>query len=1114
MSAIEIRIDGVDITDDVVIKQASFQSMVNGSAGPARLRVKDVGQTYNFNTGDSLTLDVDSTRVWGGYVMGARKIYALAVIDTSPPYPLTRMWEITGADYNVLFNKRIVWKESDPTGKLNFRYDADTYDDTIIDDIFDNYLTIGGDGLTRTGVERIAKAILDVPGKTHHGSVASASYTWKQMMDRVARATGGVYYISPSKVLTYVDVETATSSYDLTDTPTDGNDIGYQSFTLLENGSDLVNDMFVWGAGTGSNAVVFSRTQDSASITAHNRWQLGLFTGGLFRQASADIIADSYVYGTPQSHRGGKDDAVSFTARVFEPVFTAGQVVDVSCGIFDYSDALPIRSMTVTFASPTEAIFDLVLGHLIDIPVGISEFRNFPPFVPGGIDIGDPICPPGWIRSPSGQCIPPTFDGGECDESICGITDTFTRTVASGLGTGDAGYTWDAFGDMSVDGSRAVLEVAGSATSAGLSQLPYFNTVSVTTQITGTGSDTTFIYMAEGADFIEADFQADGYLLLYDASNLTGVNTTLGFGASTLTRMRLDVVANVVNLYVWEDGDPEPTTPTLSLTDTGFSYQTTSWNELFLGGFGGTHIVYFDDLSIDGINRCTAVQFDDFNRTVSGGLGVASPSGHTWTTVFATNVAGVNGSAAYAQGTGAASSIRADTTGTEWASDFVMTARIRTTFVPTSAAAVDVIWRFILFSTSGSDSAQVEVDLGGTGSTLYKVTYEDEIGGVETTEVVQLSSWTTGTYTVEWDTTEGVRVWLDARPSTPTIAVVTGPFIRENLGVLIQSTTTASVASIDFIDFDYTGRPCYVCGDLLLEADEFDRTVSLGETWGTSEFLGTPAWEDGSVLTTNTASVSGGLARMVTTNSFPNASTIQRITDFDIQTPVDLVTKFILHPTDGTAAPSLSMRLLDSSGNFVVIWSAQTSLNPDPTTRFLTIGGSNATESFDSFIEGFPLANIEYTVRFSIRDSLLRIRLWESADPEPPAWDIALPIAADIVSTLNADNTFTVVAGGTNMGNGSYCYIDFIKFLDCEPVLPAPFLPVTGPMCETLAHSVTSDTFATSRAFLSGSLQVWVNGLQQSGFTFDSTLGEFTLTGSIEPTDILRVCYQANGDPI
>lgn len=412
MSTISIKVSDVDITDDVVIKDASFQSLVNGSPGSARLRVKDVGQTYDFNTGDSLTLDVDSVRVWGGYVIGAKKVYALSVIDTTPHYPLTRLWEITGVDYNILFNKRIVWKESDPTGKLDFKYEADTYDDTIINDIFDNYLTIDDDDLTRTGVERIAKAILDVPGKTHHGSVASASYTWKQMMDRVARATGGVYYISPTRVLTYVDVETATSSYDLTDTPTDGNDVGYQGFTLLENGSDMVNDMFVWGAGTGSDSVVSSRTQDSASIAEHHRWQLGLFTSGLFRQASADIIADSYVYGTPQSHRGGKDDAVSFTIKVFEPRFTAGQVVDVTCGIFDYADALPIRSMTTTFASSRDAIFELVLGHLIDIPVGITEFRNYPPVDP---EDKDP-CPPGWTRGPSGQCIPPPVDDDVCDE--------------------------------------------------------------------------------------------------------------------------------------------------------------------------------------------------------------------------------------------------------------------------------------------------------------------------------------------------------------------------------------------------------------------------------------------------------------------------------------------------------------------------------------------------------------------------------------------------------------------------------------------------------------------------------------------------------------------------
>ncbi len=421
MSTVVIRIDGTDVTDDVIIRGASFTSLVNGVTGQAVLRVKDVGQTYDFISGGSLTLDVDSVRVWGGYILSAKKVYALEVVDTVT-LPIPRVWEIVGGDYNTLFNKRIVFKESDPTGKINFSYSVDTYDDTIIDDIFDNYLDISGDSLTRTGVQRIAKATLDIPGQSSAGLIASAGMTWKQTMDRIQRATGGVYYIDASRDLKYVDVETSTSSYTLTDQPSGAFDVGYQSFNILRNGSDLVNDMFVWGAGDGSSSYVFSRTEDSSSIAEHGRWQLPLVTGGLFRQASADIIADSYVYGTPQSHRGGKDEAITFTARLFEPKFAAGDVVDVVNGIFSYSDALPVRRMTTTFQSPTDPIFDILLSHAIDQPVSLFEWMipRIPWLDPGGIDIWVPPIPP----------IDSTTCPTGCLLASCAYDD-FVRTVSA-----------------------------------------------------------------------------------------------------------------------------------------------------------------------------------------------------------------------------------------------------------------------------------------------------------------------------------------------------------------------------------------------------------------------------------------------------------------------------------------------------------------------------------------------------------------------------------------------------------------------------------------------------------------------------------------------------------
>lgn len=522
MSVVELLYDGVDIIADVLIAEASFTALVNGNPGPCTFRVKDPNHTYEFITGKEIILKVDGRNMWGGYSNRARKVYPLSAMDTESPPAVVRYWAIDGVDYNILFSKRIIFKQDDPAGKLSWLYSAATYDDTIINDLFDNYLFLDDDGLTRTGVQRIGHAVLDIPGTAavDKGMIASAGFTWKEAMDSIARATGGVYYIDPDKDLHYVDAGDVTNDNYLTDTPADGGEgssgtasltwrdypiaewqantaytddpftpgnsfvrdpgtndvyfvqgngtsgatepiwdnpvvdndlvwylmsqtwestqeygpgdivipttgnnghiymvedavgsapagdepeptwptdggtvfvewdydippgpdgVGYQGFTLLEDGTALINDMMVWGAGSGSAEYVFSRSTDTDSITLHGLWQASLVTAGLYRQTSADIVSASYVYGTPQSLRGAKDNAQSFSCRIFDPRFRVGEVVYIDNWIYGFHLPLPIRRMAITFVSPTEPIFDIILSNEIDLPIDIYEFA-FPPF--------------------------------------------------------------------------------------------------------------------------------------------------------------------------------------------------------------------------------------------------------------------------------------------------------------------------------------------------------------------------------------------------------------------------------------------------------------------------------------------------------------------------------------------------------------------------------------------------------------------------------------------------------------------------------------------------------------------------------------------------------------
>lgn len=224
-------------------------------------------------------------------------------------------------------------------------------------------------------------------------------------------------------------------------------DIGVRDVEISYDGGDLRNDVMIWGAGQGSAVPVFKRVQDAASITDHGRWQVGMLNQAVWRQATVDRIANSHVYGSPQSKRGGKDDAVAVRCTTFDPRFRVGHKVTFRSEVFDYADVLPIRAMEVDFPTAFNPRFNLTLSHEIDAPWNTYEFWmptwnwNLPPLPPlGGIDIDlDGIDVD--IGGPGG--LPPQ---NPCNEIVlCCVTDTFTRT-ASTWGTTDTGDTWSQSG--------------------------------------------------------------------------------------------------------------------------------------------------------------------------------------------------------------------------------------------------------------------------------------------------------------------------------------------------------------------------------------------------------------------------------------------------------------------------------------------------------------------------------------------------------------------------------------------------------------------------------------------------------------------------------------------
>ena len=387
MSTIVIRVNGYDITPDVVLEDAKFTSQASGAApGMCWFRLKDKNNSYTFVVGSMLTLDIDGVRVWGGWIQNVsrqfffpytgasgigskqlKKGVVVPCIGVATETP--RAWVIEGIDYNILFRKRYCSNKANRPDMELKSWAAGTHDDVQIRYLCQYHLDLEGDGLDCTSMVEY----VGTPNPDARGNSYGASWSWEDAMNAISNYPGAIYYIDAQKRLVYTDVDTISAAYGLSDVPGVGQ-LGYRDMEILYNGSNLMNDALVWGVGQGSDKTKFKRVRDTTSMNSHGLWQVGDFRSDMWRQASVDRRANGFVYGSPQNKRGGKDDAVSVIATLFEPAFSAGQKVDFHSNVFGYSDVIPIRQMTVTFPTTTDAKFDLMLSHNIDQPWNTSEF--------------------------------------------------------------------------------------------------------------------------------------------------------------------------------------------------------------------------------------------------------------------------------------------------------------------------------------------------------------------------------------------------------------------------------------------------------------------------------------------------------------------------------------------------------------------------------------------------------------------------------------------------------------------------------------------------------------------------------------------------------------------
>src|SRR6478736_10451847 len=142
-SEVVIQYDGTDITNKVLFSTARFESQMAALPGTFEFTVKDDEQQFQFVAGKEITLDIDGVRCWGGYNFQPREMFAFPVDKVVDPATVkTRQWNLSGVDYNIFFDRRVMRNESDYLSSLPFFRENRKIGELLRNEVFAKYIDV------------------------------------------------------------------------------------------------------------------------------------------------------------------------------------------------------------------------------------------------------------------------------------------------------------------------------------------------------------------------------------------------------------------------------------------------------------------------------------------------------------------------------------------------------------------------------------------------------------------------------------------------------------------------------------------------------------------------------------------------------------------------------------------------------------------------------------------------------------------------------------------------------------------------------------------------------------------------------------------------------------
>lgn len=359
-----------DITNACVFSRCTFTSQFNGVPGSFDIFVRDPAQTLSFTTGSEIKLTVDGVTMFGGYITTVGMTSFAPAADTSnlATYDL-RAWHLTGPDYNIVLDKRVV---RNPSNYLaSFRINSNQ-DGVVLATMIDSYADMAD--FSTAGIDTVAT----IPDVTY--VTLQQGWTIRKEFETLLPFSGAVYYVNGDKVVQYKAYDDVVKRWGFSDNPNHASitaspaefqnaTYGFSSVEATEDANAMANDVFVWGGSewAGAGGTVFHRSSDATSIADHSRWQHAeVHFGEEMYKSTAGVtaVADAILDGPPGTDATGQEKGLKLPQWSFTfqwnsdqvPLLNgtpdhilAGDLVTIYLSVFGVTKLLPVRSLTISF---------------------------------------------------------------------------------------------------------------------------------------------------------------------------------------------------------------------------------------------------------------------------------------------------------------------------------------------------------------------------------------------------------------------------------------------------------------------------------------------------------------------------------------------------------------------------------------------------------------------------------------------------------------------------------------------------------------------------------------------------------------------------------------------